>query len=69
MGKAELMTNAELGTEVIARLDALEKDNERLRAELARFRGSDVAALRDGEQRHYGLAASDEHVPGEDDRD
>lgn len=69
MGKAELMTNAELGTEVIARLDALEKDNERLRAELARFRGSDVAALRDREQHHYGLAASDEHVPGEDDRD
>lgn len=37
------------------------------RVELDRLRGSNVVPLR--EQSHFDLAASDEHVPGEDDRD
>jgi len=40
-----------------------------LQSELEARRAADnVIPLRD-EQSHYGLAASDEHVPGEDDRD
>lgn len=39
------------------------------RMRLDELQGEDVAALREREQHHYGLAASDEHVPGEDDRD
>jgi hypothetical protein len=38
-----------------------------MEAELERLRPSNVVPLR--EQDHYSLAASDEHVPGEDDRD
>jgi len=71
--KARHLSNLELGTEIIVRLDAADELRDevlRLRAELAELRGeSNVVALREREQHHFDLAASDEHVPGEDDRD
>lgn len=71
--KAKHLSNAELGSEVVVRLnaaEALREEVERLRAELDELRGasSNVVQLH-GKQSHYDLAASDEHVPGEDDRD
>jgi len=58
--KARDLSTDELLIELTRRVGSME-------AELERLRPSNVVPLR--EQDHYGLAASDEHVPGEDDRD
>lgn len=59
--KARDLSTDELLMELTRRVGSME-------SELDRLRGSNVVPLR-GEQSHFDLAASDEHVPGEDDRD
>lgn len=71
LAKARHLSNLELGSEIIVRLDTLDElrdENVRLRAELDLLRGSNVVPIH-AEQSHFGLAASDDHVAGEDDRD
>jgi len=70
--KARDLSNADLGMEVIRRLDGLEKDNERLRAENERLRGGSVVPLGD-DQDMYDVAAHGtsagrnmEHLEAED---
>lgn len=67
----ELPTEAML-TELSHRFWASQERIRLLQEELEQLRGSNVVPLHTGTQRDrdlYDLAASDEHVPGEDDRD
>jgi hypothetical protein len=59
--KARDLSTDELLMELTRRVGAMETELEKLRP-------SNVVSLH-GDQNHFGLAASDEHVPGEDDRD